>query len=52
MLNTHPDKWHTKRGGFQGEAAFYSNGQTPYTRNAGQFGFNGSYYYVSANLKL
>ena len=52
VLNTYPDKWHAKRDGFQGEAASYSNGQTPYTRNAGQFGFNGSYYYVSANLKL
>ena len=52
VLNTYPDKWHAKRDGFIGEAASYSNGQTPYTRNAGQFGFNGSYYYVSANLKL
>ena len=52
VLNTYPDKWNAKRDGFVGEAASYSNGQTPYTRNAGQFGFNGSYYYLSANLKL
>ena len=52
VLNTYPDKWNAKRDGFVGEAASYSNGQTPYTRNAGQFGFNGSYYYLTANLKL
>jgi len=52
IFNTYPDKWHAKRDGFIGEAASYSNGQTPYTRNAGQFGFNGSYYYASANLKF
>ncbi len=52
VLNTYPDKWNAKRYGFTGEASSYSNGQTPYTRNAGQFGFNGSYYYISANLKL
>ena len=52
VLNTYPDKWNAKRDGFVGEAASYSNGQTPYTRNAGQFGFNGSYFYITANLKL
>jgi len=30
--------------------ASYSNGQVPYTRNANQFGFNGTYYY--ANLMV
>ena len=38
--------------GATGEAASYSNGQTPYTRNANQFGFNGSYYYLTANVKF
>lgn len=32
--------------------ASYSNGQIPYTRNANQFGFNGSFYYTTLNLKL
>jgi len=50
LLNTYPDKWNARRFGFVGEAGSYSNGQTPYTRNAGQFGFNGAYYYASANL--
>lgn len=50
IFDTYPDKWNARRNGFTGEAASYSNGQTPYTRNAGQFGFNGAYYYLSANL--
>jgi iron complex outermembrane receptor protein len=32
--------------------ASYSSGQIPYTRNANQFGFNGSYYYTTLNLKF
>lgn len=52
LLDTYPDKWNARRYGFVGEAGSYSNGQTPYTRNAGQFGFNGAYYYVSANIDL
>ena len=32
--------------------ASYSSGQIPYTRNAGQFGFNGSFYYTTLNLKF
>jgi iron complex outermembrane receptor protein len=52
IFNTYPDKWNARRNSFIGEAASYSNGQTPYTRNAGQFGFNGSYYYVTANLNF
>lgn len=28
--------------------ASYFNGQTPFTRNANQFGFNGAYYYLNA----
>lgn len=51
-LDTYPDKWNNRRDGATGEAASYSNGQTPYTRNANQFGFNGSYYYLSANVKF
>jgi len=50
IFDTYPDKWNARRNGFTGEAASYSNGQTPYTRNAGQFGFNGAYYYLTANL--
>ncbi|MES2517724.1 MAG: TonB-dependent receptor [Bacteroidota bacterium] len=30
----------------------YSNGQVPYTRNANQFGFNGSYYYGNLMFKF
>jgi iron complex outermembrane recepter protein len=32
--------------------ASYFAGQTPYTRNAGQFGFNGAFYYVNATLNF
>ncbi len=52
IFDQYPDQWNAKRNGFVGEAGSYSNGQTPYTRNAGQFGFNGSYFYLTANLKL
>ena len=52
LFDTYPDKWNNKRDGATGEAASYSNGQTPYTRNANQFGFNGSYYYLTANVKF
>jgi iron complex outermembrane receptor protein len=52
LFDTYPDKWNARRNGFVGEAGSYSNGQTPYTRNAGQFGFNGTYYYASANLNF
>lgn len=52
IFDTYPDKWHSTRNGFAGEAASYSNGQTPFTRNANQFGFNGSYYYLTANVKF
>lgn len=30
----------------------YSNGQVPYTRNANQFGFNGSYYYGNLTVRF
>jgi iron complex outermembrane recepter protein len=52
VFNTYPDKWNSTRDGKVGEAASYSNGQTPYTRNANQFGFNGAYYYLTANVKF
>ncbi len=52
LFDTYPDKWNATRDGFAGEAASYSNGQTPYTRNANQFGFNGAYYYLTANVKF
>jgi iron complex outermembrane recepter protein len=32
--------------------ASYFGGQTPYTRNANQFGFNGAFYYVNATLNF
>jgi iron complex outermembrane receptor protein len=32
--------------------ASYANGQIPYTRNANQFGFNGSYYYGAINVQF
>jgi iron complex outermembrane recepter protein len=52
LFDTYPDKWNNRRDGAAGEASSYSNGQTPYTRNANQFGFNGSYYYLTANVKF
>ncbi len=52
LFDTYPDKWKNRRDGATGEAASYSNGQTPYTRNANQFGFNGSYYYLTANVNF
>lgn len=52
LFDVYPDKWNNRRDGFVGEAANYSNGQTPYTRNANQFGFNGSYYFLTANVKF
>ena len=52
LFNIYPDKWNNRADGKVGEAASYSSGQTPYTRNASQFGFNGSYYYLTANVKF
>jgi iron complex outermembrane recepter protein len=52
LFNVYPDKWNNFRDGAVGEASSYSNGQTPYTRNANQFGFNGAYYYLSGNVKF
>ena len=52
LFDVYPDKWNNKADGAVGEASSYSSGQTPYTRNASQFGFNGSYYYLTANVKF
>lgn len=52
VFDVYPDKWKNLRDGDIGQAASYSDGQTPYTRNASQFGFNGSYYFVTANVKF
>jgi iron complex outermembrane recepter protein len=45
LFNEYPDKVYSNY-------ASYSSGQIPYTRNANQFGFNGSYYYTTLTLKL
>lgn len=45
LFNVYPDKVFSNY-------ASYSSGQIPYTRNANQFGFNGSYYYTTLTLKL
>lgn len=52
LFDVYPDKWKNLRDGDVGQAASYSDGQTPYTRNANQFGFNGSYYFLTANVKF
>lgn len=43
ITNVYPDKVFTNYGS-------YFSGQTPYTRNANQFGFNGTTYYVNATV--
>ncbi|MEJ7913968.1 MAG: TonB-dependent receptor, partial [Chitinophagaceae bacterium] len=45
LFDVYPDKVLTNY-------ASYSSGQIPYTRNANQFGFNGSFYYSTLTLKL
>ncbi len=45
VTNVYPDKVFNNYGS-------YFTGQTPYTRNAGQFGFNGAYYYANATLNF
>lgn len=52
VFDVYPDKWNNRAEGATGEASSYSSGQTPYTRNAGQFGFNGSYYFVTASVSF
>jgi len=52
VFDVYPDKWKNRRDGDVGQAASYSDGQTPYTRNANQFGFNGAYYFVTASVKF
>lgn len=45
LLNVYPDK-------VDPSYATYSNGQVPYSRSGIQFGFNGSYYFTSIQLRL
>jgi iron complex outermembrane receptor protein len=45
ITNVYPDKVYSNY-------VSYSNGQVPYTRNANQFGFNGSYYYGNLTFKF
>jgi iron complex outermembrane recepter protein len=45
LTNVYPDK-------VLGNYASYFTGQTPYTRNANQFGFNGAFYYLNATLNF
>lgn len=52
VFDVYPDKWKNLRDGDVGQALSYSDGQTPYTRNANQFGFNGAYYFVTAAVKF
>jgi iron complex outermembrane receptor protein len=52
VFDTYPDKYNAFRDGFVGEAASYSNGQIPYSRNSNQFGFNGAFYYLNAALRF
>lgn len=43
ITNVYPDKV------FSNYASYFT-GQTPYTRNANQFGFNGAFYYMNATI--
>ncbi len=45
ITNVYPDKV------FSNYASYFT-GQTPYTRNANQFGFNGAFYYLNATLNF
>ena len=45
ITNVYPDKVFSTY-------ASYFTGQTPYTRNANQFGFNGAFYYFNATLNF
>jgi iron complex outermembrane receptor protein len=45
LTNVYPDK-------VLSNYASYFSGQTPYTRNANQFGFNGAFYYANATLNF
>ena len=45
ITNVYPDKVYSNY-------ASYTNGQVPYTRNANQFGFNGSYYYSTLQVNF
>lgn len=45
ITNVYPDK-------VNNTYASYFNGQTPYTRNANQFGFNGAFFYANGTLNF
>jgi iron complex outermembrane recepter protein len=45
ITNVYPDK-------NRSDYAAYSSGQVTYTRNANQFGFNGSFYYANLTVKF
>ncbi len=50
VFDVYPDKYNNTRDGFVGQASSYASGQIPYSRNSNQFGFNGAYYYMTANV--
>ncbi len=52
VFDVYPDKYNNKVDGFVGEATSYSNGQIPYSRNSNQFGFNGAYYFMTAEINF
>lgn len=52
ILDVYPDTWQNFDDGDEIQAASYSNGQVPYSRNSNQFGFSGAYYYLMATLKF
>lgn len=52
IFDEFPDKYNNTRDGFVGQASSYANGQIPYSRNSNQFGFNGAYYYMTANVNF
>ncbi len=51
-FDVYPDKYNTTLNGFEGTASSYASGQIPYSRNSNQFGFNGRYLYMSANMNF
>ena len=52
IFDVYPDPWKNFDDGDEVQAASYSNGQVPYSRNSNQFGFSGAYYYLMATIKL
>lgn len=52
IFDVYPDKYNNTADGFAGQASSYASGQIPYSRNSNQFGFNGAYYYLTANINF